>query len=222
MPEDNLFNWLTNNSTTKGGSGSGNFGHAGRPGKQGGSAGKNQLHAGVKVESSNSPTHPFRVGGFIFKTDAEAQDYAKKTNNYFEIMNTISDLPRQLDRQQYETVSHQFDLTPKTDNEIKSSAYGLIYGDFSPPAYTGEYAREMEINRRRLIKIEDEEKHAVINQGKTDTLIKKALDNAKSSGKPVVIRRYEEESNIPDNDVDSITEYAMPDGTVKVNRSHNY
>jgi len=50
--EDNLFNWLTNNSTEeteKGGQGSGNFGHAGRPGHQGGSAGgKGGTNAGVK------------------------------------------------------------------------------------------------------------------------------------------------------------------------------
>ena len=51
-----------------------------------------------------------------------------------------------------------------------------------------------------------------------------AFITAKSTGKPVVLRQWSEDCDHSDEecDVDNLTEYAMPDGTTKINRSHSY
>ena len=50
------------------------------------------------------------------------------------------------------------------------------------------------------------------------------FNEAKETGKPVVLRRWSEECNDPNEecDIDNLTEYAMPDGTTKVERHHTW
>lgn len=47
---------------------------------------------------------------------------------------------------------------------------------------------------------------------------------AKTTGKPVVLKRWSEEcdGSTEECDIDNLTEYAMPDGSTKVVRSHSW
>jgi len=52
----------------------------------------------------------------------------------------------------------------------------------------------------------------------------KALAQAKETGKPVVIGRYTDDCDNPDEEcsVDTITEYIYPDGKIRTTRQHNW
>lgn len=58
---------------------------------------------------------------------------------------------------------------------------------------------------------------------KADSRIAK-FDEAKRTGKPVILRQWSDECNDPNEecDIDNITEYAMPDGTTKTTRTHTW
>jgi hypothetical protein len=51
-----------------------------------------------------------------------------------------------------------------------------------------------------------------------------AFEEAKRTGKPVIIAEWSDECNDPDEecDIDNITKYAMPDGSTKIERSHTW
>lgn len=50
------------------------------------------------------------------------------------------------------------------------------------------------------------------------------FDEAKTTGKPVVLRTWSEDCNDPreECDIDTVTEYAMPDGSTKIDRRHTW
>lgn len=69
-----------------------------------------------------------------------------------------------------------------------------------------------------------------VNEAKAARIAEKEAERAarfaeaKATGKPVVLRRWSEECNDPNEDcsIDNLTEYAMPDGTTKVERHHTW
>jgi hypothetical protein len=50
------------------------------------------------------------------------------------------------------------------------------------------------------------------------------FEEAKRTGKPVILARWSEDCNDPreECDIDNLTRYAMPDGTTKITRSHTW
>ena len=62
------------------------------------------------------------------------------------------------------------------------------------------------------------------NQEKTENKIKDIFKKAAETGVKQEIRHWSEECNDPREacDIDIVTEYAMPDGTTKVVRSHTW
>jgi hypothetical protein len=181
-------------------------------------------------EYHDDPRYAFKcnTGGWVFKTEGEAREFCNIRNAFLAVMATIADVPTELNRSEYEQVCIKLDIVPMTDQEIERASYALHYGDFIPPTYTGEYAREMSLAARRLRSIEAE-KEARTKQ-RQDEWEKRATEQrqakfaqARETGKPVILAQWmSDDCDLPDCGMDNVIEYAMPDGSTQTTRYHSY
>jgi len=84
------------------------------------------------------------------------------------------------------------------------------------------------ISREKLDELKEkkeaEEKHKIEAKKKKQAEIAAKFDEAQKTGEPVLLRKWTEDCNDPKEEcsVDIIYEYAMPDGTTKLERHHTW
>ena len=90
-----------------------------------------------------------------------------------------------------------------------------IYGESFTFAQAEEYTKP---KREAIAKLKAEKINAQNNK-KFDAFVE-----AKQTNKPIILKTWNEECNDPTEEcnIDSLTQYAMPDGSTKITRSHNW
>jgi hypothetical protein len=132
-------------------------------------------------------------------------------------------------REAYEDACASAGITPKSDVEIQRMAYALTYFDISILEHGADQVIEANLARKRLQTIQAERQAveaATKARRQSDAAARRLalIEQAKATGKPVRLAYWQEECNDPNEecDLDDVTEWAMPDGSTRIERSHNW
>lgn len=122
-----------------------------------------------------------------------------------------------------------------TDAEVKQMSYAIKYFEFWSGGYEATDIRQerltalrtrlqaMENKEYAILKEKAEQKEKARKEAAQAARLAK-FNEAKRTGKPVLLERWQEECDDPYEqcDIDDVYEYAMPDGTTKTIREHNW
>jgi hypothetical protein len=132
-------------------------------------------------------------------------------------------------REAYEVACASAGITPKSDVEIQRMAYALTYFDISILEHGADRVIEANLARKRLQTLKAERQAAEAakkaeRQSNTAARRQALIEQAKATGKPVRLAYWQEECNDPNEecDLDDVTEWAMPNGSTRIERNHNW
>lgn len=158
----------------------------------------------------------------------DSRDRAIQHISDLERVEAASALPADT-REAYEAACAATGINPKTDAEIHDMAYALTYFNISITEHGVDLVIETKLARKRLQALATGVPVAKtpaqeLRQSAAAARRRALIEQAKTTGKPVALATWQEECNDPREEcsVDSITEWAMPNGTVETTRDHNW